>query len=157
MLRLEEYVDQLGDSRVMNALARQMRSRPEEECFQFIQELLDYPSSNHLPRWAGLRLANKCLRKRDYLEAILDKCLDSASGPFIDACLENVLPRLGYYHVVGLLTKKIMSDPSAAKATGLARYYLGSPTETDGARAVQALQELDNALHNVLSDGPSNA
>lgn len=140
MLHAEDYVNKVDDSKVMRTLARDLREEPEEDRFQFIQDMLAHPSGVG----AALRLANTSLRKREFLERVFERCLDQENWRWLPLCLDCVVPRIGLQRVITILKLRLEQDPGNIKNISLARYYLGSASGK--ARASQALEELDAAL-----------
>lgn len=142
LLRAEDYAQDLGDSKVLQTLTKHLRTRPEEERFQFISDLLSLPGG--IPSRTAIILANTCLQERAFLEQILEVGLTKGQGHWIAFSLEKLVPKLGFRRVVALLTAKVTTDP---RTVSLARYYLGVPP--DNSRDVAALAQLDAALNNL--------
>ncbi len=136
MFHVEEYVDKLADDRVLHMVARELRLAPEEERFHVISRLLDDPSR----MGAALHLANRALRKKEYFEDILDRCLERQHWRWMSLCLTSVVPRLGIHRVVGILREHLDAHPERSQDIDLARYYL--ETLPDASRARHELERL---------------
>ena len=78
VLRAEDYAAELGDSKVLRTLTQELRTRPEEERFRFISDLLSLPGG--IPSRTALILANKCLHQRAFLERVLEAGLTKGQG-----------------------------------------------------------------------------
>ncbi len=143
MFRVEDYVDKLADDRVLRTAARQLRLAPEEERFHIISRLLDDPSKIG----AALQLANRALRKKEYFEDILDRCLERQHWRWVSLCVTSVVPRLGIHRVVDVLRAQLDAQPERAQDIDLARYYL--ETLPDAARARHDLERLGHLLRDA--------
>lgn len=118
-------------------LAQELRQQPEEARFQFVQELLKNDDV------VALALANACLRKKSYFEAILLQALETHARVNLNLWLKCVVPRLGYRRVVALVTEKLETNPEAVNK---ALYYLCGLLPKDDPRATQALLKLSELM-----------
>lgn len=140
MLRAEDYDgDQLGDSKVLFSLARELRKEPEQERFRFLMDLLASPSG--IAIGSALRLSNKCLQQHQYLEQIFDAGLGAQNGRRMASVVQFLVPKLGLRKVVHLLKEKVETDP---RTVWLAYDWLARMPDSD--RDTASLHELRAAL-----------
>ncbi|HKX29236.1 MAG TPA: hypothetical protein VJ302_16185 [Blastocatellia bacterium] len=135
-LRVEDHLDDLRDAKLRDRLAGYLKEYPEEERFQFIRAAIAY----HMV--GALRLANSCLRKREYFVEILELGLRVADASSILLWLQCVTPRLGIRRVVSILSDRIKTEPDQVKK---ALYWLPTflkPGDSETASALRALGEL---------------
>ena len=134
---MENFLSRPRNSVRERKLAQELRKLPEESRFRYIQNLLnnDYV--------VGLKLANACLRKKSYFEAILGQGLEMARVSDIQLWLKCVIPRLGFRRVVSLVSKRLETN---TEAVNKALYYLCILLPRDDKRAVQALIKLSKLM-----------
>ena len=134
---MENFQVRPRDSVRERKLAQELRALSEETSFRYIQDVLgkDYV--------VGLKLANACLRKKGYFEAILGQGLEMARVTDIKLWLKCVIPRLGFRRVVSLVSKRLETN---TEAVNKALYELCRLLPKDDQRAVQALITLSRLM-----------
>ncbi len=144
-LQVKDYIGKLRDTKHERELRLLLGKQPEEERFQFIQELLSYDLI------VGLKLAQTCLQKEQFFEQILEQGLQTADASTLQFWLECVVPRLGMRRVIAILTQKLETD---AVAVTKALYWLPRLLPKDdkhGGLALAKLTELTWLLRYVSS------
>jgi hypothetical protein len=145
-LQVKDYIGKLRDTKHERELRLLLGKQPEEERFQFIQELLSYDLL------VGLKLAQTCLQKEQFFERILEQGLQTADASTLKFWLECVVPRLGMRRVIALLTQKLETDVVAVTK---ALYWLPRLLPKDdkhGGLALTKLTELTCSKEGKSSD-----
>jgi hypothetical protein len=145
-LQAKDYLSKLRDTEFEHELRILLRQQPEEDRFQFIQELLSYDLV------VGLKLAKTCLQKEQFFEQILGQGLQTADASTLKFWLECVVPRLGMRRVVAILTQKLKTDTVAVKK---ALYWLPRllpKGDKHGGLALSKLTELVESMDRKSSE-----
>ena len=133
VLRATDYIGKPRTAKLERELVQQLLAQPEEQRYQFIQDLL--PSELPL----ALKLASACLRQRSYFEALLEQGLRTADASTIRSWLRPLVTRLGMRRVARMLADKLVTDRAGVKK---ALYWLPSLLRADDAKGAAALREL---------------
>ena len=131
-LLIENYLGKRRTAQLERSLLRELMEVPEEERFQFIQQVLSADIR------LGLRLANVSLRKREYFRWMLDRALITADASRIKLWLGCVIPRLGMSQVVSILTERMPDQPEAVRK---AAYWLPKFSRKEDIRGLTALHK----------------
>jgi YD repeat-containing protein len=132
-LRAADYIGKPRTAELERELVQQLLAQPEEQRYQFTQELL--PLEFRL----ALKLASACLRQRTYFEALLELGLRTADASTIRWWLRPLVTRLGMRRVARMLADKLATHPAGVKK---ALYWLPSLLRGDDAKGAAALREL---------------
>jgi hypothetical protein len=119
----KEYVGKKRDSQWENDLARQLRTRPEGEKFDFLNDLLVVQPA------VALELARRCLTSNESFEKLLETALRSANPSTMQDWLRCVIPHLGFRHVVKTLSRFQAEFPDGVER---AVYWLPLFANTQG-------------------------
>jgi hypothetical protein len=133
VLRAADYIGKPRTAELERELVQQLLAQPEEQRYQFIQEMLTFEVQ------VALKLANACLRQRSYFEALLEQGLRTADASAIRWWLRPLVTRLGMRRVARMLTVKLVTHRAGVKK---ALYWLPSLLRADDAKGAAALREL---------------
>ncbi|MEH2465131.1 hypothetical protein [Nostoc sp.] len=125
------------------ALQRRLMSLPEEAQFDEINAII---ARNFV---IGLKLANTVLKNKRYFELLLEQGLEKANASDIELWLKYLLPRLGFRHVIAILSNKLSENPQAVDK---ASYWLPKFFPKGNKQAAILLKELLNKEKQVLSE-----
>ncbi len=129
----KDHAEISSDIRPNRDLASELRRLPEKDCLPIIQEIVRHDTL------LGLRLANVCLQKKSYFEAIYRQGLEIADASGIRFWLECVVPKLGLSRIVEILREELDTNPEAVDK---ALYWLPQFLETNDPHESHALQDL---------------
>jgi hypothetical protein len=120
-LQVHDFAGRWGDAGTMNALARLLRTYPEEDRFRFIHEALTVEGA---PVWHVLDLANRCLRTPHYFVTLFEDCLVNLDWRWTQTCLLQIVPRLGYRRTVAVLVRILQTHPHTLRNVRETRHEL---------------------------------
>lgn len=101
--------------------AKDLRAQPEAAGYEAILALLQDPTTRSL----GLIMANRVLREKRYLEAVLRYVLQSDAWRWIPSAVEYLTPRLGKRRMARTIAAGLADGTISEKDASLASYYLG--------------------------------
>ena len=142
-----DYADKLRDANAERQLAKTLRSKPEDERFSFIVEMLE------VQFMVALELANSCLQKPTFLEKLLEQCIaisKDVSMPRI--WLEKLLPRVGFRKVVAILNESLDAHPVAVAGS---IYFLLRLVGNEDEVSQKAFDELFESAKAKSSNAPA--
>jgi hypothetical protein len=104
-LNPEDYAHRTRDPKWEQELARELRSRPEEERLEFISEMASMDLT------IAMLLARGCLQKHSSFEKLLDLGLEHADASSIQWWLKAIVPRVGIWKMLRWLKARREKDP----------------------------------------------
>ncbi len=108
-LRPEDCLNLHQDPRRFRDLKRELRRLPDEQRGAFIVEIIRQRPS------LGLRLANACMRNRQFFESLLDEGIQHADLSRISMWLKCIVPRVGASRVLNEVKRRMDADPDVAQ------------------------------------------
>lgn len=123
MLPLDQYIQQSRSRNLFDMIKKDLLGEPEDARYEFIRNLIENEETTAL----GLRLASACLRRRDQLAFLLEKCICDKDLKWIPICIERLMPRVGAARTLKIMASIVNEQPEKIR---IARYYIQVP-ETD--------------------------
>jgi hypothetical protein len=127
------------------ALAKSLRQLAEPQRFDFIKEYLAFDSI------IGLEFATKCLRNKEYFEAILRTGLRVADASSVRFWLKASIPRLGPRRVLRIIENVWKDEPKAVRK---AWYWSSRLLRRADPRLSAALEDFEQRMGPALDGGP---
>ncbi len=147
--RIDDYIDEMGNSAAERRLASLLRNQPEEDRLLFVQQLIATGRTKCF--WAALRLIKSCLKDRTSLRTILDQGLREADASLIADWIEAVIAGLGFRKVLDVLAKRVESDPESVIK---ARYWLPKWMSTGNQSDIDSVHNLDELIGRRIKGDP---
>jgi hypothetical protein len=135
-LKIEDHIDDIRNEQLRKKFAQHLKKYPEADRFEFIKKALSYDIIG------ALKLANSCLRRREYFKDIFEQGLQEADASSILYWLQCVVPRLGLSRVLNILEDKVNTEPKQVRKAiyWLPKFLKAGDTKT--ASSIRSLKEL---------------
>lgn len=131
--RVEAYANKRRDAGRERELTKALRALPDEEVFEFVQELLLHDLV------LGLEIAKSSLRAPAHAQLLLERGLAIADASEIKLWLRALVPKLGVRRVLSTLDQALDAHPrSVARAV----YWMGEFIPDDKPELAEALRQM---------------
>jgi hypothetical protein len=132
-LKVEDHIADIRYEELRKNFARHLKEYPEEDRFKFIKAALPYDALG------ALKLANSCLRRREYFVELFEQGLHEADASSILMWLECLVPRLGVMRVLNILSDKLNTEPKQVRK---AIYWLPKFIKREDTKAAPSFHTL---------------
>jgi hypothetical protein len=127
-------------------LAHTLRTLPEPERFEFLNELLVFHST------VALLLARRCLKSKEYFQVLLDRALRECHAGNIRPWFACVVPKLGMRRVIHSVKAHAADSPNGFEA---AKYWLPMFAKDAGCSAAEVDELLAEAPGPITTSEPA--